>query len=155
MLTLQDVRAIKITDYTAIEAAGIRRSMVANRLLDIYLKQVFEDGFFHADPHPGNLFVLPAPGAPGGFRLVFVDFGMTGTLSADAFSGLRETLVSIGTRDPARLVGAFRRLHILLPGADGLVERDGALGSHLFLGAVSMKLHHRYTLDILEEDDEI
>ena len=59
VLTLQDVGAIKITDYAAIEAAGMDRGKVANRLLDIYLKQVFEDGFFHADPHPGNLFVLP------------------------------------------------------------------------------------------------
>jgi predicted unusual protein kinase regulating ubiquinone biosynthesis (AarF/ABC1/UbiB family) len=124
VLALQDVGAIKITDYRAIEAAGIRRGQVANRLLDIYLKQVFEDGFFHADPHPGNLFVLPAAAAPGGFRLVFVDFGMTGTLPPDTFAGLREALVSIGTRDPARLVSAFRRLQILLPGADlELVER--------------------------------
>ena len=124
VLTLQDVGAIKITDYPAIEAAGIDRGKVANRLLDIYLKQVFEDGFFHADPHPGNLFVLPDARAPGGWRLVFVDFGMTGSLPPDTFAGLREALVSVGTRDPARLVGSFRRLQILLPGADlELVER--------------------------------
>jgi len=124
VLTLQDVGAIKITNYAAIEAAGIDRGKVANRLLDTYLKQVFEDGFFHADPHPGNLFVLPDPRAPGGWRLVFVDFGMTGTLSPDTFGGLREALISVGTRDAARLVGAFKKLRILLPGADAeLVER--------------------------------
>jgi predicted unusual protein kinase regulating ubiquinone biosynthesis (AarF/ABC1/UbiB family) len=124
VLTLQDVGAIKITDYAAIEAAGIDRGKVADRLLDIYLKQVFEDGFFHADPHPGNLFVLRDPRAPGGWRLVFVDFGMTGTLPPDTFEGLREVLVSIGTRDAVRLVAAFRKLRILLPGADlDLVER--------------------------------
>jgi len=124
VLTLQDVGAIKITDYAGIEKAGIDRRKVAERLLDIYLKQVFEDGFFHADPHPGNLFVLKDARAPGGWRLVFVDFGMTGTLPPDTFEGLREALVSIGTRDAARLVGAFRKLHILLPGADlELVER--------------------------------
>ena len=124
VLTLQDVGAIKITDYAAIEAAGVDRGKVANRLLDIYLKQVFEDGFFHADPHPGNLFVLPEPRAPGGWRLVFVDFGMTGTLPPDTFEGLRDALVSVGTRDSARLVGSFRKLRILLPGADlEMVER--------------------------------
>ncbi len=126
VLTLQDVGAIKITDYAAIEAAGIDRGKVANRLLDIYLKQVFEDGFFHADPHPGNLFVLRDPLAPGGWRLVFVDFGMTGTLPPDTFEALREVLVSVGTRDAARLVSAFKKLRILLPGADlELVERAG------------------------------
>jgi predicted unusual protein kinase regulating ubiquinone biosynthesis (AarF/ABC1/UbiB family) len=126
VLTLQDVGAIKITDYAAIQAAGISRREVAQMLLDVYLKQVFEDGFFHADPHPGNLFVLHAPtrGKPGAWKLVFVDFGMTGTLSPDSFAGLREVLLAVGTRDAARLLRAFQSLHVLLPGADlDLLER--------------------------------
>jgi predicted unusual protein kinase regulating ubiquinone biosynthesis (AarF/ABC1/UbiB family) len=122
VLTLQDVGAIKITDYAAIQAAGIKRSAVADKLMDVYLKQVFEDGFFHADPHPGNLFVLPVPRR--GWRLVFVDFGMTGTLSEESFNGLREGLLAVGTRDAARLVRAFQSLQVLLPGADlDLLER--------------------------------
>jgi predicted unusual protein kinase regulating ubiquinone biosynthesis (AarF/ABC1/UbiB family) len=70
--------------------------------------------------------VLPASarGRPGGWKLVFVDFGMTGTLSAEAFSGLREVLLAVGTRDASRLVRAFQRLQVLLPGADlDLLER--------------------------------
>jgi predicted unusual protein kinase regulating ubiquinone biosynthesis (AarF/ABC1/UbiB family) len=155
VLTLQDVGAIKITDYEGIEAAGISRAEVARRLLDTYLQQIFEDGFFHADPHPGNLFVAPVlapeqatlaaegqvpegqqlgPGAqaaapasggpapdarhPGAWRLVFVDFGMAGTISGETFDALREGLVAVGTRDAARLVETFRRLGLLLPGAD-------------------------------------
>ena len=59
VLTLEDVFAIKITDYDAITAAGIDRGEVARKLLDTYLEQIFEDGFFHADPHPGNLFITP------------------------------------------------------------------------------------------------
>jgi predicted unusual protein kinase regulating ubiquinone biosynthesis (AarF/ABC1/UbiB family) len=125
VLTLEDVGAIKITDYAAVDAAGISRKAVASRLLDAYLKQIFEDGFFHADPHPGNLFVLPSQGSSGrGWRLVFVDFGMTGTLPKATFTALRELLVSVGIRDPARLVQAFRKLNFLLPGADfALIER--------------------------------
>ena len=126
VLTLQDVGAIKITEYAAIDAAGISRAQVAEKLLDVYLKQVFEDGFFHADPHPGNLFVLPAPTRtnPGAWKLVFVDFGMTGELSTDAFTGLREVLLGVGTRDASRLVRAFQKLQVLLPGADfDLLER--------------------------------
>lgn len=124
VLTLQDVGAIKITDYPAIEAAGISRAEVADKLLDVYLKQVFEDGFFHADPHPGNLFVLPDAARRGAWKLVFVDFGMAGTLSADSFDGLREMLLAVGTRDASRLVRAFQRLRVLLPGADlELLER--------------------------------
>ncbi len=126
VLTLEEIRAIKITDYDAIEKAGIDRGQVANRVLDVYLKQVFLDGFFHADPHPGNLFVLPSPAAadPKAWRLVFVDFGMTGTLTPGAFAGLREALISVATRDAARLVEAYRRMDLLLPGADiDLIER--------------------------------
>ena len=68
VLTLEDVFAIKITDYDAITAAGIDRGEVARKLLDVYLEQIFEDGFFHADPHPGNLFVTPLPPAKGSKR---------------------------------------------------------------------------------------
>jgi predicted unusual protein kinase regulating ubiquinone biosynthesis (AarF/ABC1/UbiB family) len=126
VLTLKDVGAIKITDYAVIESAGISRAEIAEKLLDVYLKQVFEDGFFHADPHPGNLFVLPAPTPtrPGGWKLVFVDFGMAGLLEPATFAGLREVLLAIGTRDASRLVRAFETLSVLLPGADrDLVER--------------------------------
>jgi predicted unusual protein kinase regulating ubiquinone biosynthesis (AarF/ABC1/UbiB family) len=120
VLTLEDVGGIKITDYAAIEAAGINRAEVANRLLDTYLKQVFEDGFFHADPHPGNLFVqAPAEGeSPNDWKLTFVDFGMTGTLPEKTFNGLREVLISVGTQDAHRLVQSYEMLDVLLPGAD-------------------------------------
>ncbi len=126
VLTLQDVGAIKITDYAAIEAAGVDRASVADKLLDVYLKQVFEDGFFHADPHPGNLFVKPAARTAQAkeWKLVFVDFGMTGTIAADSFAALREGLLAIGTRDAVRLVRAFGELRMVLPGADlELLER--------------------------------
>jgi len=120
VLVLEDVRGIKITDYAAIEAAGIDRKEVAERLLDTYLQQVFEDGFFHADPHPGNLFVQPAATAdnPKGWQLTFVDFGMTGTLLPETKEGLREILFAVGTKDAARMVRAFQKMNFLLPGAD-------------------------------------
>ena len=77
VLTLENVYAIKITDYDAITAAGIERAEVAEVLSDTYLKQIFEDGFFHADPHPGNLFVTPIPATDSKkatWQLTFVDF---------------------------------------------------------------------------------
>lgn len=120
VLTLEDVGGIKITDYAAIEAAGISRADVAKRLLDTYLKQIFEDGFFHADPHPGNLFVQapPAGADQTEWKLTFVDFGMAGTLPENTFKGLREVLISVGTQDAHRLVTAYQMLNVLLPGAN-------------------------------------
>jgi predicted unusual protein kinase regulating ubiquinone biosynthesis (AarF/ABC1/UbiB family) len=122
VLTLEDVYAIKITDYNAITAAGISRNEVANELLDIYLKQIFDDGFFHADPHPGNLFVTPVPekkeNDKPAWRLTFVDFGMVGRVPENLRVGLREMLIAIGMQDAARLIRAFQTLHVLLPGSD-------------------------------------
>ena len=122
ILTLEDVFAIKITDYQAISAAGIDRAEVAIRLLDTYLKQIFEDGFFHADPHPGNLFVTPTQSGDGEKRpewqLTFIDFGMVGHMPESLRQGLRELIIGVGTRDSARMVRAYQTLHILLPSAN-------------------------------------
>ncbi|MFN3309115.1 MAG: ABC1 kinase family protein [Anaerolineales bacterium] len=121
VLTLEDVYAIKITDYDAIRQAAIDPGEVARELLDTYLQQIFEDGFFHADPHPGNLFVTPlaSPTAEGlTWRLTFVDFGMVSVVPENLRHGLRELLIAVGTRDAARVVQAYQTLNILLPGAD-------------------------------------
>jgi len=130
LLTLEDVFAIKITDYAAISAAGIQRSDVANKLLDTYLKQIFEDGFVHADPHPGNLFVTPlgADGdSPRKWQLTFVDFGMIARVPQGVRDGLREMLVGVGTKDSSRVVKAYQQLGMLLPGADlKLIEQAEA-----------------------------
>jgi len=120
VLVLEDVFSIKVIDYQAIEAAGIDRSEVAKRLFDVYLKQIFEDSFFHADPHPGNLFVEPDPEASdnGGWKLTFVDFGMVGHVLPNARAGLRELAIGLGTKDPQRMVKAYQLLNVLLPHAD-------------------------------------
>lgn len=132
VLTLEDVFSIKISDYDAITAAGIRRAEVASRLLDTYLKQIFEDGFFHADPHPGNLFVDPyTPPVVSGrgenganpriyvpWQLTFVDFGMVGHVPTNIRAGLREMLIGVGTQNPKMVVHSYQTLGVLLPGAD-------------------------------------
>ncbi len=124
VLTLEDVYAIKITDYEGISAAGIDRAEVARRLLDTYLKQIFDDGFFHADPHPGNLFVTPVLTKAGKpykrprWKLTFVDFGMVGHVPEDLRTALRETLVAVGTRDAGRMIRSYKTLGFLLPAAD-------------------------------------
>ncbi|WP_431472886.1 ABC1 kinase family protein [Ornithinimicrobium sp. W1665] len=121
VLTLQDVSAIKLADHAAITAAGIDRAEVAQVLAETYLQQIFTDGLFHADPHPGNLFVTPRPDAgPGepGWTLTFIDFGMVGHVPEDLRAGLRDLLVAAGLRDGARMVAGLRRLDLLLPTAD-------------------------------------
>jgi len=143
VLTLEDVYAIKITDYDAITAAGIDRGEVAERLLGTYLQQIFEDGFVHADPHPGNLFVTPLPatekGRPVEWRLTFVDFGMVARVPDSIKDSLRELVIAVGTRDASRVVKAYQMLDMLLPGADlKLIEQAEARVFDRFWG-MSMK----------------
>ncbi|HVP21403.1 MAG TPA: AarF/UbiB family protein [Anaerolineaceae bacterium] len=145
VLTLEYIEAIKITDYAAITAAGIDRSEVAARLFDTYLKQIFEDEFFHGDPHPGNLFVRPDPLDEGQekrtWKLVFVDFGIAGTITPTIVDGLREGLIAIGTRDASRLIKAYKILDVLLPGADvDLLERASSRVFESFWGKTAPEM---------------
>ncbi|MEI7845756.1 MAG: AarF/UbiB family protein [Chloroflexota bacterium] len=131
VLTMENVFSIRLGDYEAISKAGIDRSDVAKLLLDTYMQQIFEDGFFHADPHPGNLFVTPLEGVDNQgkrlWKLTFIDFGMTGRMPEGLRAGLREAVIAVGTRDAARLVQAYKTLGVLLPSADmKLIEMAGA-----------------------------
>ena len=141
VLTLEDVYAIKITDYAAIDAAGVNRAEVAERLFRTYLHQIFEEGFFHADPHPGNLFV--EPDGPSGWRLVFVDFGMVGHVSERMRRGLRDLAIGLGVRDAERLLRSYEELGVLLPGADtrGLRQAENEVFDRLW-GKSMQELTH-------------
>ncbi len=123
VLVLDQVEGIKITDYEELEAAGISRTEVAKRVQQAYLEQIYVDGFFHADPHPGNIFVRPESDGLAGdegepFTLIFVDFGMVGTISAGTRSQLRQMLVAVINQDFERIVTLAKELRFLLPEAD-------------------------------------
>lgn len=119
VLTLSDVTAIKITDVAALTAAGIDPAAVAQELARATFQQIFVAGFFHADPHPGNIFVTPGdPGTGEAWHLTFVDFGMMGEISDALRSGLRDFILAVVARDGRALVASLERLGVLLKGAD-------------------------------------
>lgn len=121
VLIMENMLGIKITDLAALQAAGIDRHEVAQRLFDTYLRQVFVNNFVHADPHPGNLFVqpaLPVPGQARGFRIVFLDFGMVATIPERMRRHLRDFLLGFASRDTGRMMRAYQGAGVLLPGAD-------------------------------------
>lgn len=128
VLTLSDVSAIKINDLDGLRAAGIDPADVARAFAAVMFDQFFSHGFFHADPHPGNLFVTPAePGADASappWRLTFIDFGMMGEVPSGTRRGLRRLLIAAAGRDGKGLVDAIRDVGALLPSADtGELER--------------------------------
>lgn len=106
VLTLERIRGSKINDLKALEEQGIDRRWLAQYATDIVLKMVCEDGFFHADPHPGNFFIEPN-GAIG-----LIDFGMVGVLNERTQELLAELLISIDQRDADRLVDVFLDLGV-------------------------------------------
>jgi predicted unusual protein kinase regulating ubiquinone biosynthesis (AarF/ABC1/UbiB family) len=116
VLTMEDIGAIKISDVAAYTAQGVSATAVAQMLFKFYLQQVFVNGFFHADPHSGNLFVEPK--GDGKFTLNIVDFGMVGTIPPQVKAQLRESFIGVATRDVHRLVTAMEGMGWLLPTAD-------------------------------------
>jgi predicted unusual protein kinase regulating ubiquinone biosynthesis (AarF/ABC1/UbiB family) len=119
VLTLEYVPGIKISHYEALEAAGLDRKLLAKLGAKAYLQQLLHDGFFHADPHPGNLAVSPE-GA-----LIFYDFGMMGWIKTNVREQLMETLFGIAQKDASRVVASLVELGALSPVDDmGPVRRS-------------------------------
>ncbi|MGH2448455.1 MAG: ABC1 kinase family protein [Chloroflexota bacterium] len=111
-LTLEYMRGTKVTDFAALDAQGISRSSTAEILMRAYLYQVLIDGFFHADPHPGNVFVRPGP------VVVLVDFGMVGDISPRTREDIRRVFLGIVRRDYDTVLAALGRLGFIAKGAD-------------------------------------
>ncbi len=161
VLTLENVLGIKITDYETIERAGIDRGAVAKSLFGTYLKQIFEDRFFHADPHPGNLFVQPADEGddPENWKITFVDFGMADAVNENTYEGLKEAVLAVGTQDVSRLLKSYQILDVLLPGADlDLLERASQRVFDRFWGKSTsqlMEMHSQEARAFMQEFEDL
>ena len=122
VLTLNDVTAIKVSDVESLQAAGIDPNAVAAELARVTFEQFFVTGFFHADPHPGNIFVTPNPPGTGvDFALTYIDFGMMGEISDELRVNLQRFIFAIASRDARGWVAACERLGVLLPSADTVI----------------------------------
>ena len=146
VLVLEWIDGIKINDYAGIEAAHVDRLEVAKRMVNAYFYQFFTAGFFHADPHPGNIFVKP--GSQDGPIVAFVDFGMVGTLTKSMTKALKDLFLSFVARDSQALVKALARLGFIGEGANmAAIERGMALMMEQYFG---MTLGEVRELDIPE-----
>jgi predicted unusual protein kinase regulating ubiquinone biosynthesis (AarF/ABC1/UbiB family) len=101
VLTLERLTGVKISDIAGIDAQGTDRKEVGRLLAEAYARMFFVDGFFHGDPHPGNIFVRPGP------EIVFVDFGMVDRISLPKRQGLRRAFTAIVDRDSLGIVRAL------------------------------------------------
>ena len=127
VITLERIRGVKITDLASLDAARVDRHDLAQRALGVVAKMVFEDGFFHGDPHPGNFFIGP-DGTIG-----IIDFGLVGALNDRLRERLGRLLVALVKEDPDRLATALLALCAPVGPVDRTQLRDdvaGFLGRH-------------------------
>jgi predicted unusual protein kinase regulating ubiquinone biosynthesis (AarF/ABC1/UbiB family) len=146
VLTLEFVRGTKVVDIEALRARRISPVKVNRLLVRTYLKQLLEDGFFHADPHPGNLLLMDSG------HLAFFDFGMVGRIDAKLQSQMIDAFFHVIERNVQGLGQDIIDLNFLKPGVDAetvrpVVERLFKVYLNLKLGEVNFK---ELTYDLAE-----
>jgi ubiquinone biosynthesis protein len=104
VLTMEYLEGVKLSHTEKIEEAGFDEAEIARRGADLYLKMIFAHGFYHADPHPGNLVVMP------GNVIGLMDFGMVGRIDDALREDVDDMLLAIGERDASRLTQVIVRL---------------------------------------------
>jgi ubiquinone biosynthesis protein len=118
VLTTEWIEGAKVADLERLEALKVDRAAAARVCVEAYCQQIFVDGFYHADPHPGNLLVqsAAAPGAPP--TVIFLDFGATATVSENMRRGMISFLQGAMTRDTTRIVAAMKEMGFISRRAD-------------------------------------
>jgi predicted unusual protein kinase regulating ubiquinone biosynthesis (AarF/ABC1/UbiB family) len=120
VLTMTFEDGLKITDFEAIDAAGIDREAIARLLVECYYSMLLEHRVFHADPHPGNFLVLPGP------KLVILDFGAVEEVTLALAEGMQSVVIGGVSRDPDQVLRGLERMGFVAPGGDReMLERVG------------------------------
>ncbi|XP_052190132.1 protein ACTIVITY OF BC1 COMPLEX KINASE 8, chloroplastic isoform X1 [Diospyros lotus] len=122
VLTMEYVPGIKINRIQALDELGVDRKRLGRYAVESYLEQILSHGFFHADPHPGNIAVDDVNGG----RLIFYDFGMMGSISPNIREGLLETFYGVYEKDPDKVLQAMIRMGVLVPTGDMTAVRRTA-----------------------------
>ena len=132
VLTLEFIRGTKVVDLPGLKANRISPVKVNRLLIRTYLKQLLEDGFFHADPHPGNLLVMDSG------HLAFFDFGMVGRINPKLQAQMIDAFFHVVGRDVHGLGQDIINLNFLKPGVDPETVRPVVEG--LFTHYLNLKL---------------
>jgi len=117
VLTMEFIHGTKVTALEELRAKSVSPEKVNRLLIRTYLKQLLEDGFFHADPHPGNLLVMPDG------RLAFFDFGMVGRISPQLQSKMIDAFFHVVAKDPAGIAQDLIDLDFMKPGSSPDIVR--------------------------------
>ncbi|KAJ9177672.1 hypothetical protein P3X46_012864 [Hevea brasiliensis] len=122
VLTMEYVPGIKINKIKALDQLGVDRKRLGRYAVESYLEQILSHGFFHADPHPGNIAVDDVNGG----RLIFYDFGMMGSISPNIREGLLEAFYGVYEKDPDKVLQSMIQMGVLVPIGDMTAVRRTA-----------------------------
>ncbi|KAL8477669.1 hypothetical protein ACS0TY_029823 [Phlomoides rotata] len=122
VLTMEYVPGIKINRIQALDQLGVDRKRLGRYAVESYLEQILSHGFFHADPHPGNIAVDDFNGG----RLIFYDFGMMGSISPNIREGLLEVFYGVYEKDAEKVLQAMFQMGVLVPTGDMTAVRRTA-----------------------------
>ncbi|KAJ7530361.1 hypothetical protein O6H91_14G000800 [Diphasiastrum complanatum] len=122
VLTMEYVPGIKINRIEALDQLGVDRKRLARYAVESYLEQILRHGFFHADPHPGNIAVDDRNGG----RLIFYDFGMMGSISSNIREGLLEAFYAVYEKNADKVLQAMVQMGVLVPTGDMTAVRRTA-----------------------------
>jgi ubiquinone biosynthesis protein len=118
VLTTEWMEGVKVADLERLDSLKVDRRAAARLCVEAYCQQIFIDGLYHADPHPGNLLVQKE-GSPGGPpTIVFLDFGATATVSESMRRGMVAFIQGAITRDTVRIVNAMKEMGFISRRAD-------------------------------------
>jgi aarF domain-containing kinase len=112
VLTLEYAPGIKINNLAVLDSRGYSRSLIASRSIESYLIQILKTGFFHADPHPGNL-AIDKDGS-----LIYYDFGMMGEIKSFTRDRLLGLFYAVYEKDANKVIKALIDLEALQPTGD-------------------------------------
>jgi ubiquinone biosynthesis protein len=118
VLTTEWMTGIRVGDIETLDACGVDRKQAARLCVEAYCKQIFVDGVYHADPHPGNLLLRPPAPGEAGPTVVFLDFGATARVSQGMRKGIVTFLQGAMTRDVGRIVTSLKEMGFLARHAD-------------------------------------
>jgi len=117
VLTTMFESGCKISDVKALKQLGVDRGALARQVVEVYCQQIFTDGVYHADPHPGNLLVRTGTNGTAP-TIVFLDFGAVAEIPPTVRQGIVELIQGALTRDTSRIVKAMRTMGFVARGAD-------------------------------------
>ncbi len=118
VLTTEWMEGPKVADLERLESLKVDRPAAARVCVEAYCQQIFVDGLYHADPHPGNLLVHTPVAPVGPPTIVFLDFGATATVSESMRRGMMSFVQGAITRDTVRIVSAMKEMGFISRRAD-------------------------------------